>query len=367
LLKSFIDDIIEGGLFTEENIAGLLSISDAVELDYLFKKAYEIKAKYVGTCVYLRGLIELSNICGKNCYYCGIRRDNSNVKRYLMDKDEIVESAMLAWHWGYGSVVLQAGESIGDNYIDFIADVVQSIKRSSNNELGITLSLGEQTRETYRLWFNAGAHRYLLRIETSDRELYGTLHPADHSFERRLECLERLKDEGYQLGTGVMIGLPGQSMEHLARDILFFREIDADMIGMGPYIPHQDTPMADSIENFEAVKNVQMNLSLRMISAARIVLKDVNIASTTALQAIDDSGRELGLKAGANVIMPNITDTRYKKDYILYENKPCTDENANLCKDCLETRIKSIGETIGYKRMGDAPHFKRRIKNVRTG
>jgi biotin synthase len=157
-----------------------------------------------------------------------------------------------------------------------------------------------------------------------------------------------------------MIGLPGQTMKHLARDIIFFREIDTDMIGMGPYIPHPDTPMAVTIENFDDIKKEQMNISLRMISAARIVLKDVNIASTTALQAIDGFGRELGLKAGANVIMPNITDSRYKKDYILYENKPNTDKNANLCKDSLETRIKSIGETIGYNKLGDSLHFKRR-------
>jgi biotin synthase len=367
LLKSFIDKIIDKKLFTEENIAKLLSIRDAGELNYFFKKAYKIKAKYVGNSVYLRGLIELSNICGKNCYYCGIRRDNNKVNRYLMSENEILEAATQAWQWGYGSVVLQAGESVSRKYIDFIAGVIRSIKKFSNDELGITLSLGEQTKDTYRLWFNAGAHRYLLRIETSDRKLYRSLHPDDHSFEHRLECLEHLKDIGYQLGTGVMIGLPEQSVEHLARDILFFKEINADMIGMGPYIPHPDTPMAGSIENFEAIKKEQMNLSLRMISAARIVLKDVNIASTTALQAIDDFGRELGLKASANIIMPNITDSRYKKEYILYESKPCTNENATLCRDCLETRIKSIGETIGYNKRGDAPHYKRRINNVSSG
>ena len=191
------------------------------------------------------------------------------------------------------SVVLQAGETINDNYIDFIAVVVRSIKAISNGELGITLSLGEQTKEAYRLWMDAGAHRYLLRIETSDKALYESLHPEDHSFERRLACLAELKDLGYMLGTGVMIGLPGQTVRHLARDIIFFREINADMIGMGPYIPHPDTPLSVSAGHFEKEKDGRVNLSLRMISVARIVLKDINIASTTALQAINESGREL--------------------------------------------------------------------------
>jgi biotin synthase len=360
LLRSFIDETIDKGLYSEDNLVTLLSISDKEDMDYLFKKAYEIKTRYVGRVVYLRGLVELSNICRKNCYYCGIRKDNTKVNRYLMTKDEIIETAKQAWQWGYGSVVLQAGETISEKYIDFIADVVRSIKRISNGEIGITLSLGEQQKEAYRLWYEAGAHRYLLRIETSDPALYKTLHPDDHSFDERLACLNDLKEQGYMLGTGVMIGLPGQTLNHLANDINFFRAIDADMIGMGPYIPHPETPLTTVNDGFEFIKNERLNLSLRMIATVRAVLKDVNIASTTALQSINDYGRELGIMAGANIIMPNVTDFKYKKDYILYDNKPCIGENAVLCKDCLASRIKSIGEQIGYNKTGDSPHFKRR-------
>jgi biotin synthase len=360
LLRSSIDETINKGLFSEDNLVSLLSITGKEEMDYLFKKAYEIKTRYVGKVVYLRGLIELSNICRKNCYYCGIRKDNFKVNRYLMTKNEIIETARLSWQWGYGSVVLQAGETISEKYIDFIADVVRSIKRISNGELGITLSLGEQSKEAYKLWYEAGAHRYLLRIETSAPALYKILHPDDHSFEARFNCLNSLKEQGYMLGTGVMIGLPGQTVEHLARDIKFFRAIDADMIGMGPYIPHPETPLSDKNNGFEILKNERLNLSLRMIATVRAVLKDVNIASTTALQSLNVSGREMGLMAGANIIMPNVTDFKYKKDYILYDNKPCIGENAVLCKDCLASRIKSIGEQIGYNKTGDSPHFQRR-------
>jgi biotin synthase len=360
LLNAFIDETIDKGLFSLDNLVTLLSISDKEDMDYLFKKAYEIKTRYVGKVVYLRGLIELSNICRKNCYYCGIRKDNFNVNRYIMTKDEIIETARLAFQWGYGSVVLQAGETISENYIEFIADVVHSIKQISNGALGITLSLGEQQKEAYKLWYAAGAHRYLLRIETSDPALYKNLHPDDHSFEARLTCLNDLKETGYMLGTGVMIGLPGQTLNHLARDILFFKHIDADMIGMGPYITHPETPLSDKTSEFNSSNNERLNLSLRMIATVRAVLKDVNIASTTALQSLNASGREQGLMAGANIIMPNVTDFKYKKDYILYDNKPCIGENAVLCKDCLASRIKSIGEQIGYNKTGDSPHFIRR-------
>jgi len=211
-------------------------------------------------------------------------------------------------------------------------------------------------------WYDAGAHRYLLRIETSDPDLYSTLHPSDHDFEKRKACLYALKRIGYYVGTGIMIGLPGQTVENCADDILFFRDLDVDMIGMGPYIPHSDTPLGASCDMSGFDGSEQLEKALMMIAVTRIVLKDVNIASTTALQALNDLGREMGLKAGANIIMPNITDTRYRRGYQLYENKPCLDENASMCRGCLESRIQSIGETIGYREWGDSPHF-----NVRTG
>ncbi|MBN1904059.1 MAG: [FeFe] hydrogenase H-cluster radical SAM maturase HydE [Deltaproteobacteria bacterium] len=355
-----MDEIIDNALFTEGNLVRLLSINDSGGMEYLCQKAYEIKTKYVGKTVYLRGLIELSNICRKNCYYCGIRKDNHAVNRYIMTKDEIIEAARLSWQLGYGSIVLQAGEVVSDTYADFIADVVKSIKQIANGGVGITLSLGEQTKEVYKLWRKAGAHRYLLRIETSDPEFYKCLHPDDHSFDIRLACLNDLKEAGYIVGTGVMIGLPDQTLERLARDILFFRRIDADMIGMGPYIPHPATPLAVKTNGFADSRDERLNLSLRMIAVVRAVLKDVNIVSTTALQSINTTGCEVGLLAGANIIMPNVTDFKYKKDYILYENKPCIGEDAVLSKDRLEPRVRSIGEQIGYYKTGDPPHFIRR-------
>jgi biotin synthase len=316
----------------------------------------------VGNKVYFRGLIELSNICGKDCYYCGIRKSNPKVARYRMPDDEIVEAAIWAYHEGYGSIVLQAGEIQGDKFTDDIEQIIRKIKSETKGELGITLSLGEQNDSTYMRWYDAGAHRYLLRIETSDSDLYSTLHPSDHDYEKRKTCLYALKRIGYYVGTGVMIGLPGQTVENCADDILFFRDLDVDMIGMGPYIPHNDTPLGapSDISGFDGSE--QLEKALMMIAVTRIVLKDVNIASTTALQALNDLGREMGLKAGANIIMPNITDTRYRRGYQLYENKPCLDENASMCRGCLESRIQSIGETIGYHEWGDSPHF-----NVRTG
>jgi biotin synthase len=224
--------------------------------------------------------------------------------------------------------------------------------------------LGEQTEETYRRWREAGAHRYLLRIETTNPELYAKIHPADHSLAERKECLARLRRTGYQVGTGVMMGLPGQTMEDLANDILFLKEIDIDMVGMGPYIPHSDTPMGKEVPPYtDEQKKASLELGLRMIAVTRIMLRDVNIAAATALQALEYTGREQGLRCGANVIMPNVTETDYRPKYQLYDNKPCTDENSSMCRGCLDGRIKGIGETVGFGEWGDSPHYHKRIKS----
>ncbi|PKK86253.1 MAG: [FeFe] hydrogenase H-cluster radical SAM maturase HydE [Thermoplasmata archaeon HGW-Thermoplasmata-1] len=347
---------------SKQEIIALLETEGERELKDLCRRAYDVKMENVGKKVYYRGLIEFSNVCKKNCYYCGIRRDNRNVSRYCMSEDEIVEAALWAHGCGYGSVVLQSGERSDAEFVDFVERAVSRIKKESGGELGITLSLGEQGRETYERWFKAGAHRYLIRIETSNRELYAKLHPEDHDFNARLRCIENLRDIGYQVGTGVMIGLPGQNVEDLANDILFFRDNDIDMIGMGPYIPHKDTPMGESLKWGEKEKRTWLELALKMIAATRITLRDVNIASTTALQALDPKGREMGLEAGANIIMPNITATKYRSQYKLYEDKPCMDENSMMCRSCLEARIDSVGEEIGYKEWGDSPHYFKRMK-----
>jgi biotin synthase len=339
----------------KSEIIRLLSLTDPQEIAELYKQAYEIKKQFVGTQVFFRGIVELSNICRKNCFYCGIRKDNHNVERFMLSKEEVIQSAMWAYEQQYGSVVIQSGERNDEQFVSFIEDILITLKEKTNNQLGITLSLGEQSEATYRRWYAAGGHRYLIRIETSNRELYAKLHPADHDWQERVDCIHTLKRLGYQTGTGVMIGLPYQHIEHLADDILFFYDEDIDMIGMGPYIPHEDTPLAHEMPDYQSEEHLE--LALKMIAVCRIMLKDINIASTTALQALKPDGRELGLLAGANIIMPNITDTKYRGNYQLYQGKPCLDENASLCRGCLEKRIGSIGETIGYAQWGDSPHY----------
>ncbi|MFZ2656562.1 MAG: [FeFe] hydrogenase H-cluster radical SAM maturase HydE [Victivallales bacterium] len=362
-MKTFADILksIDAGVsLSADDLKVLLSLTNKTQMQDLFEKAYRIKCDNSGKVVYFRGIIELSNICEKDCYYCGIRKSNKSQERYMMAEDEILKAAEWAYQNNYGSIVLQSGEVTSSTFTVFIEKLIKKIRKISSNKLGITLSLGEQTKDTYRRWFHAGAHRYLLRIESSNEKLYRKLHPEDHLHSTRLKCLENLKKLGYQLGTGVMIGLPFQTIDDLVDDILFFKKVDADMIGMGPYIVHKETPLADSLPDFDRIKSYQLNLSLKMIAATRIYLKDVNIASTTALQSLNPTGREMGLLAGANIIMPNITETKYRAAYQLYDNKPCLDENSSMCRSCLEKRISSIGETIGYGEWGDSRHFKKR-------
>ena len=341
-----------------QELIEMLSLKKKDEIEALYKRAYEVKKQYVGTKVYLRGLIELSNICTRNCYYCGIRKDNHLLERYYIDKEEVLKEARWCFEQHYGSLTIQAGERSDSSWIDYIEELIKEIKTLTDGKMGITLSLGEQSEETYRRWFEAGAHRYLLRIETSNPELYKSLHPAENSFENRLECIRSLKKIGYQVGSGVMIGLPNQTVDDLADDILFFYDEDIDMIGMGPFIPHHQTPLAYLLATFHPEEALEQ--ALKMIAATRIALKDVNIASTTALQALHPKGRELGLLAGANVLMPNITDTRFREGYQLYEGKPGLNENALAIRKALEESIYSIGESIGYDEWGDSPHFKKK-------
>lgn len=345
---------------TRAGMLGWLREKESAKLEDLYREAYACKCRCVGPKVYFRGLIELSNACAKNCYYCGIRRDNHYLTRYAMTEEEILACAKQAHDMNYGSVVLQAGERQDKEYVFFIEQVIRKIKALSSEELGITLSLGEQSPETYERWFRAGAHRYLLRIETSNPFLYQKLHPADHLFEARLSCLRKIREIGYQVGTGVMIGLPFQTHEDLVEDILFFQREDIDMIGMGPYIPHEHTPLHWPEGAYDAQDHFR--LGLVMIALTRLALKDVNIAAATALQTLDPEGREKGILAGANVIMPNITPAKYRSLYSLYDNKPCLDEEASACRNCLELRLKNQGEEIGYGEWGDSPHFSKRNK-----
>jgi biotin synthase len=360
-MESEIVKILEKEEFSKDNLVRLLN-TDERERKLLYRRASEVKAEQVGKKVYYRGLIEFSNVCGKNCYYCGIRRGNLNLKRYNLGDAEILKAVEFAYQNRYASVVLQSGELESEGFTDRIEKLLRKIKTISNNQLGITISLGEQTKDVYRRWFDAGAHRYLLRIETSNPELYKKIHPVNekHDFNRRIGCLKDLKELGYQTGTGIMVGLPFQTIEDIANDIIFMRDFDIDMAGLGPYIEHRDTPLFD-YRDLLLPPAERFHLALKVTALLRIIMKDINIAAATAMQAIDPLGREKALMAGANVIMPNITPGKYRDSYKLYENKPCTDEEAEDCSSCLEARIHMAGDEIGYGEWGDSKHFLRKI------
>jgi biotin synthase len=355
-----IDEVLKLDHFGKDEIVSLLSAGES-DCAAIFQKAASTKKEFVGNKVYFRGLIEYSNYCAKNCLYCGIRSGNSRYARYQMTDEEVIEAARYAWENGFASIVIQSGERNDEKYIAKIEKLITDIQAMVRNELHITLSLGEQTPETYRRWFQAGAHRYLLRIEVSNPELYRKLHPEDahHSYQGRIDALKTLREIGYQVGTGVMIGLPFQTIPDLADDLVFFRDFDIDMVGMGPYIEHKDTPLYQYHRELPSLQE-RFQLSLKMVAVLRIMMKDINIAATTALQAIDPIGREQALRVGANVIMPNLTPTKYRQDYLLYENKPCLDEEAEACKSCLEVRIQMAGDTVAYGEWGDSKHFKNR-------
>nr|WP_320047314.1 [FeFe] hydrogenase H-cluster radical SAM maturase HydE [uncultured Ilyobacter sp.] len=355
-------EILNKEKLTREDLLYLMNIEDPKDLNLIYEKAYEIKEKEVGKKVFYRGLIEFSNNCIKDCNYCGIRRSSNNVERFFMNKKDILESAKWIYENDYGSLVLQSGERQDEEFTIFVEEVIRDIKKLSGGKLGITLSLGEQSRETYKRWFDAGAHRYLLRVETSSEELYKKIHPQDgkHNFENRIICLKELRGIGFQVGTGVMIGLPGQSNEDLVEDILFYEKMDIDMIGMGPYIISDETPMGEEYREMVMPKEKRVSLGLKMIALSRIYLKDINIAATTALQGLDPLGREKGLKAGANVLMPITTKDEYRAKYQLYNDKPCIDDTAEQCKGCLAGRVKSVGDEIAYGEWGDSPHFFKR-------
>jgi biotin synthase len=350
-------DIIRKNTLTREDLTAMLS-ANADESKELFAYANKVKQKHVGNKVYFRGLIEFSNVCSKDCYYCGIRKSNKKVQRYNLTDEQIIEAATFAHENNYGSVVMQGGELESSAFTQRIESLLKNIKKLSNNTLGITLSLGEQSDKTYQRWKDAGAHRYLLRIESSNKELYCKIHPKNelHKYERRLNCLYSLKSIGYQTGTGVMIGLPFQSIDHLADDLLFMKSFDVDMVGMGPYIEHMDTPLYQHKDALLAITE-RFDLSLKMIATLRILMQDINIAAATALQAIDPLGREKAVKVGANIIMPNITPGKYRNDYSLYENKPCADEEPDQCKNCLDVRIQLADGEIAYGKWGDSLHF----------
>ena len=322
-----------------------LSESEIVEIlkndtvnELLFDTADKVRKQYVGDEVHLRGLIEFSNICRCNCFYCGLRKDNTAVQRYRMTLEEILLLAQKAKDFGYKTVVLQSGE---DAYFDtdIMCRIIQEIKEL---DLALTLSIGEKTYEEYKAYKEAGADRYLLRIETTDRELYKKLHPS-MSFENRVRCLKDLKNLNFEVGTGCLVGLPHQSDESLARDILFFKNIDADMIGLGPFIPSPQTPLQN--ENGGTLIK-----SLKVMALTRLLLPDINIPATTAMETLQENGRLLALKSGANVVMPNVTDEECKQKYTIYPGKSGLNNTAQEYRNSIVKKIEAIGRKIsdGY-------------------
>lgn len=350
--------------FDVNNISKML-LQRGEEQAVLLQQAADIKSRTVGNKVYFRGLIEYSNVCAKNCKYCGIRSGNHEVNRYTMTDDEVMEAVEYAWKNRFASIVIQSGEIQSDDFSARIERILEKVKIHTKGEIAVTLSCGEQTPAVYKRWFAAGAKRYLLRIETSNRELYSKLHPQDenHSFQKRLDCLASLKELDYQVGSGIMIGLPFQTTEDIARDLLFLRAIDIDMVGMGPYIEHEKTPLYEYREQLPSLDE-RFNLTLNSIAVLRLMMNTINIAATTAMQTLRPNGRERAISAGANVIMPNLTPVQYKADYLLYENKPCLDEEKEMCAGCLEERIKSTGNEVAYGEWGDSVHYHEKKQNV---
>ena len=320
----------------EEEILQLLQNDDINE--ELFKAADDIRNEYLGNYVHLRGLIEFTNICKRNCMYCGLRRDNTNLKRYRLTQDEIVDFAKKAVSYGYKTIVLQGGE---DDYFtkDRMVSIVKEIKKLG---VALTLSLGEKTYDEYKAFKDAGADRYLIRIETTDKKLYEAMDP-NMSFEERLNCLKNLGDLGYEVGSGILVGLPKQTLESIAKDILFFKEINADMIGVGPFIPNEDTPLKDT-------EGGSLTLALKVMAITRLILPDINIPATTAMESLAPNGRVKALQSGANVVMPNVTEGEYRKLYALYPGKICTGDTPAHCRGCITGKITGIGRIIsdGY-------------------
>lgn len=336
-MKTF--DLLEK-LSEERNLSDteLKALLESDEFDEkLYHTADQKRREIYGDEVYIRGLIEFTNYCRNNCYYCGIRRDNKNVVRYRLSKEDILACCEEGYRLGFRTYVLQGGEDT--YYTDaLLCDIVSEI-RNRFPDCAITLSIGEKSKESYKAFLDAGANRYLLRHETADDRHYRRLHPDSMSLNNRKRCLYELKEIGYQVGSGFMVGSPYQTTDNLIEDLRFLQELCPDMIGIGPYITHKDTP-------FAAFENGSLSLTLRLISILRLMFPYALIPATTALGTVHPQGRELGLKAGANVVMPNLSPVSVRKLYELYENKICTGEEAAQCRGCLERRVHSAGYRI---------------------
>ena len=336
-MKRLIDKLYDETRLSSSEYVELIKEHTVDDAEYLFSLSVKRRKQYYGTDVYVRGLIEFTNYCKNDCYYCGIRRSNKNADRYRLDKDAIMSCCAEGYELGFRTFVLQGGE---DPYFtdDRICDIVSSIKKKYP-DCAVTLSIGEKEHESYQTYFDAGADRYLLRHETADSDHYGRLHPPELSAEHRKKCLWDLKSIGYQVGCGFMVGSPYQTAENLADDLLFIKELSPQMVGIGPFISQHDTPFADKPSG-------TMEQTLFMLGLIRLTLPNVLLPSTTALGTIHPLGREKGILAGANVVMPNLSPTAVRKKYLLYDNKICTGDEAAECKNCLQMRMRSIGYDV---------------------
>lgn len=338
---SIVDKLERDSTLSKSEYACLIE-NHTPEIDeYLFEKSRSIREKYYGKDIYIRGLIEFSNYCKNDCLYCGIRRSNGNAQRYRLTKNEILSCCEEGYELGFRTFVLQSGE---DPYYtdDKLIDIIRSIKQQFPH-CALTLSIGEKTYGQYKAYFDAGADRYLLRHETASEAHYKKLHPSDMSLENRKQCLYDMKEIGYQVGTGFMVGSPYQTADDLAEDMLFLKDLQPEMVGIGPFISHKDTPFADK-------RSGTMEQTLFMIGLIRLTLPKALIPSTTALGTINPMGREKGILSGANVVMPNLSPTAVRKKYMLYDNKICTGDESAQCRSCMENRMKSIGYNVVVNR-----------------
>jgi biotin synthase len=334
---SFTEALTAGTTGSPPEAAWLLPLLTCDETDAprLHAAADAVRRAHVGDAVHLRGLIEFSNRCRLDCAYCGLRRSNTGVERYRMTHAQVLDTARRAEDLGFRSIVLQSGEDLWYT-AERLAAILRDIKAAT--DLAITLSAGERDRETYRAWREAGADRYLLRIETTDPALFAALHPDD-DLEARKACLVALRELDYQLGSGIMVGLPGQAVESIAADLLWLHGLGAEMVGIGPFIPNPETPLS-------AADGGTVPMTLRVVAVLRLVLPDAHIPATTAMGSLDPLGREKALQAGANVVMPNVTPVEFRENYQLYPGKICLSDDAAHCRGCLEGRIASIGRHI---------------------
>ncbi|NFN87763.1 [FeFe] hydrogenase H-cluster radical SAM maturase HydE [Clostridium sporogenes] len=339
-MKKIIDELYEKNNTSNDKLLYLLNNIDEENKKYLIYKAHETSLKYYSNKVYLRGLIEFTNYCKNGCLYCGISCQNNNAERYRLSKEEILNCCNKGYSLGYRTFVLQGGE---DPYYtdDKIIDIIKSIKKLFP-DCAITLSIGEKSYETYEKFYEAGADRYLLRHETASKKLYENLHP-NMTFENRRLCLKNLKKIGYQVGAGFMIGLPNQTNEDYVNDLIFLKELKPHMVGIGPFIPHKDTILKNQSAG-------TLEDTTTLLALIRLLLPEVLLPATTSLGTINPMGREKGLKAGANVVMPNLSPTNVRNKYMLYDNKICTGDEAAECRKCIKNRINNAGFSLDLTR-----------------